>query len=217
MDLVPILSYLVLRGRCRSCGSTVSLQYPLVEFGTGAIFLLTFLIAPIPSSVWHSVGLVALLAFWASFILIVVVDLRHTLIPLRFAYMLIGSAVFVRIANALLAGSFAPLTDGLLGAFAFGGGIAAIVLLTRGKGMGSGDVYVALAVGMFFGLVRGLEVAALSFWIGALVGFALMMCRKGVRMKTELPFAPFMFAAALIGAFTPFSPYMAIALFLYPL
>jgi leader peptidase (prepilin peptidase)/N-methyltransferase len=193
------------------CGSAIARQYPLVEFGTGAVFLMTFLMAPPFASIWQYAGFAALLVFWASFILILVVDVRHTLVPLPFAYALILSSIVVRLSQALYAGSTAPLIDGSCGALAFGGGIALIVYLTRGKGMGSGDIYIAAAIGALFGLMRGIEVALMSFWIGAIVGIILMALKKGVRMKTELPFAPFMFVASLIGAFTAFSPIIAIA------
>jgi prepilin signal peptidase PulO-like enzyme (type II secretory pathway) len=200
-DLVPVLSYLALSGRCRICGSAISLQYPLVELGMGALFLMSFLMTPAFGSVWQYAGFAAMLVFWASFMLILVIDLRHTLVPLRFAYALIAAAALVRAAQALYVGGLAPLGDGALGAAAFGGFIALVVYLTHGKGMGAGDIYIAAAIGLLFGLVRGVEVAALSFWIGAAVGIVLMLVKKGVRMKTELPFAPFMFVAALAGAF----------------
>lgn len=200
-DLVPVVSYFLVRGRCRACGSRISFQYPLVELATGALFLATFLVTPVFTSVWQYAGLAAMLAFWASFILVLVVDLRHTLVPLPFAYALIASAVVVRASHALYVGGFAPITDAVLGALVFGGFIGCIVLVTRGKGMGSGDIYIAAAAGILFGLVRGVEVAMLSFWIGATAGILLMLVKKGVRMKTELPFAPFMFVASLAGAF----------------
>lgn len=200
-DLIPIVSYFLLRGRCRHCGSSVSTQYPLVEFITGALFLATFLMMPPAPSVWEIAGFGALLLFWASFILILVTDLRHTLIPLTFAYLLIASATLVRASEALSLGALAPLSDAALGAFVLGSFLACIVALTRGKGMGSGDIYVAVAAGVLFGLVRGIEVMMLSFWIGATTGIILMALKKSVRMKTELPFAPFMFVASLMGAF----------------
>lgn len=210
-DLVPVVSYLSLRGRCRFCGSRIALQYPLVEIGTACLFFLTFISAPALTSPFEYLAFAAFLVFWASFVVIMVVDLRHTLVPLAYAYALIVSALLVRFAEAFEIGRAVPLVDAALGAAALGGALALIVLFTRGRGMGAGDVYIAVAIGVLFGLARGAEVAALSFWIGAVVGIALILFKKGVRMKTELPFAPFLFVSSAVGAFTDFSPFLEVA------
>jgi len=220
----------MLRGKCASCGSRVSFQYPLVELGTGALFLFSYLLAaPFASGVYFF-PLMALLFFWSSFIVLLAYDIRHTLVPMAFVAPLAASALALRVGEAFLFSSMEPLYDALWGALVIGGLFLAVVFITRGKGMGLGDVYVAGALGILFGFARGLEVITLAFWIGATAGIALVVLsrvrnlysrsllssphharkvgqsKKGFTMKSEVPFVPFLFMATLVGVFTNFSP-----------
>ena len=206
-DLVPLLSSILLHGRCRACGSRIAPQYLLVELATGFLFLSVFLGSPLSLQPAFLFAMVAHLVFWAVFVGIVSYDLRHTLIPLPFTLALIGAAVAVRVGEAFSVLSIAPVTDALLGAAALGGFLALVVLVTRGKGMGTGDIHIAAALGLLFGFWRGIEVMMLAFWIGALVGVVLLAFGKGFRMKSEVPFAPFLLIAAAFGAFTAVSPF----------
>lgn len=205
-ELMPVFSFILLRGRCAKCGSAISFQYPLVEFVLATLFLGTFLSVYPFSSLLAFVQFPLLLVFWASFVLLVTYDMKHTLVPLPFAAALVGSATLIRIAEAYSVGALYPLFDALWGALLFGGFLLFLFLVTRGRGMGFGDVYVGVALGILFGLIQSFEVAALSFWIGAFVGVLLLALKRGVRMKTEVPFVPFLFLGAVIGFFTNFSP-----------
>ncbi|MFQ5540908.1 MAG: prepilin peptidase [Candidatus Paceibacteria bacterium] len=206
-ELIPLVSYLALSGRCRTCGSGLSLQYPLVELVTGILFALSFLSALPVVGAPHVFGLLFLLVFWASFVVLVTYDLKHTLVPRAFAVSLVVSAFLVRAGEAWALDTPLPLYDAALGAVALALSILAIVLITRGRGMGLGDVYVVGALGALFGLARGMDVLLLAFWLGAVVGIALLAAQKRVTMKSEVPFVPFMFVAALLGAFTGLSAF----------
>lgn len=222
-ELVPLASFLAQRGVCRHCGSALSMQYPLVELGVGILFLLAGSAAPQPLNILGFAHLAAVLFFLSSFSLLVVYDIRHTLVPSRFAWALFVGALLIPLLEA--AGSphaLAPLLDSAFGALSLGGFFALLILITRGSGMGRGDVYVAASVGVFFGLERGIEAVTIAFWTGALVGVSLIgatrILRKffpharlptalaGVRMKSEVPFVPFLFLGTLIGMFGNFSP-----------
>lgn len=228
-ELLPVLSYVLLRGKCRSCGSRIALQYPLVELGTGALFVVSFIAAFPIVTLGGALSFAALLLFWASFTALVVYDLRHTLVPTVFVLPLLGAAALLRVGEVMFIGSYAPLYDALLGALLLGSIIGVLVLVTRGRGMGIGDIYIALALGVMFGVARGIEVLTMAFWIGAIVGLGLIALgavkrrtrlsslgaaqtaqvhQKQFRMKSEVPFIPFLFAAALLGAYTWFSPFV---------
>lgn len=185
-DLVPLFSYLALRGRCRHCGSSLLLQYPLVELCAGLLFVVSY--AVVGSDV-YGIVFVATAGFWVSCLGLVVYDLRHTLVPLPFVYGMYGFAV-----PALL---LSPAPNALWGALVCSSFFALISIATRGKGMGIGDAYVAGAIGLFLGLEAGVVASVLAVWGGALVGIALMVARSHVTLKTEIPFAPFL----ALGAF----------------
>lgn len=212
-ELVPVISYVVLRGRCGVCGSAIALQYPLVELLVGGLFVATYLAASPILSVWHVFSFAALLMFWASFILLLIYDIRHTLVPTAFIVPLVLSAIAARVGETFFVGSLLPFQDALLGALLLGGAFLVLVLITRGKGMGLGDVYVAAALGVLFGAGRGIEVVTLAFWIGAAIGIALMLVKRQVRMKSEVPFVPFLFVAAVLGAYTAISPFALVGMF----
>lgn len=210
-ELVPIVSFVFLRGRCAKCGSAVSLQYPLVELTLAGLFLGSFLLAYPFSSTLLIVQFALLLVFWSAFVLLTAYDIRHTLVPFPFALTLMVSAALVRISESLFLGNFFSLYDAFWGAVLFGGILFFLFIITRGKGMGFGDVYVGVALGFLFGLVRSFEVITLAFWIGAAIGISLLILKKGVKMKSEVPFVPFLFIATVIGLFTAFSPLAFIA------
>ncbi|MBI3573844.1 prepilin peptidase [Candidatus Kaiserbacteria bacterium] len=222
-DLVPVLSFCALSGRCRECGSALSIQYPLVELAVGALFLFSFLILPPVFSFWSIFAFVALLIFLASFTGLVAYDIRHTLVPLPFVYALITAALGASVAQSFSIHSAEPLYDSLLGGAALFGFFMAIVILTRGKGMGSGDAYVAGAIGILLGFFRGIEAVMFGIWAGALSGLVLLflssLSRKirlfesdaRVTMKTELPLVPFLAFGTAVALYTDISPLAAAA------
>lgn len=211
-DLIPIVSYLALRGRCRRCGSRVSLQYPFVEVCAGALFVLSYVSDPTPYTFFAAAG------FWVVLLGLVVYDIRHTLVPLPFVYALFGFALVRVIGDSVTFGSTAPLLDALLGAVLCGGFFALISAITRGRGMGIGDAYIAAAIGAMFGLQAGVVSGVFAVWIGALLGVVLLLTQaafkqlnltfgsKHVTLKTEIPFAPFLALGALVTYVTGYAP-----------
>ncbi|MEK9176964.1 MAG: prepilin peptidase [Patescibacteria group bacterium] len=208
-DLIPVLSYFSLKGRCRSCGSALNIQYPLVEAVTGILFALAYFAFPPDVTPLSLVQFAALLAAIASALGIVVYDIRHTLVPLPFVYVLGGSAFIFRALEAAMAGGYGPLMDAALGASALGGFFALITLATRGRGMGIGDAYVASAVGILLGFVPGVTAVIVGVWSATAVYLGVMLSSRlrlfggapRVTMKTELPFAPWLlFGAAVVLA-----------------
>ncbi len=196
LELVPIVSFLFLRGRCRECRSRISIQYPLVEAWTGLIFLTVF--DPALSLAQNGF----LLLTFCFYIAITIYDFRHKIIPDRMVYLSTASAIVFRI---LAHGS---LSDWLAGPilFCFFG---ALWLLSRGRAMGFGDAKLALSVGFLLGMAEGFSAITLSFWIGAAFGLMILLSQrinpllsgvKKITIKSEIPFAPFIILGAWLSS-----------------
>ena len=222
-DLLPVLSFSLLSGRCRACGSALSIQYPLVELAVGALFLLSFLIVPPVFSFWSVVAFIALLVFLAALAGLTAYDIRHTLVPMPFVWALCASASAASLSQGLSTHSFQPLFDSALGGLALLGFFFAIVLLTRGRGMGEGDAYVAGSIGILLGFFRGIEAVMIGVWSGTAIALLLLLAsslsgktglfpgHSRVTMKTELPLIPFLAFGVAVALFTAFSPIEALA------
>lgn len=209
-DLVPMFSYAALGGRCRTCGSSISVQYPVVEVLTGLLFLLTYLhISPLDSA--GELYFISFAGFWAAMVALVAYDVRHTLIPIPFVLGLYAFAAIRVAVESVTSMSLVPTTDALLGALVCGGFFAVIHAATRGRGMGIGDAYVAGAIGLLLGLEVGIVASVLAVWSGSLIGLSLILSEyvfqrmRGVAHKTrvtlttEIPFAPFLALGALLA------------------
>ncbi len=203
-ELVPIVSFLLLRGRCKTCKTHISMQYPVVEAVAGLVsaflflkFQAMFYVAPMVF-----LGTFAYYAF-NFFVLLVIsaYDIRHKIIPdglsLLFGAMaFLGLFVFNRYGFNPHMPSILELTSGFLVALPF----ALLFFVSRGAWMGFGDVKLALGLGWLLGVTRGFDAVVLACWIGAIVGLTMMFGKKKYTLKTELPFAPFL----VLGAFVVF-------------
>ena len=185
LELVPVLSYLLLRGRCRHCGKKISIFYPAMEVGVGLIFLLIVVGRGATVRTLNYLVLASLVVVAAG------IDLNHGVIPdrLTLPWMAVGVA-----AGAL--GGLREVTMRIVGLFACGGLVFLIALLSRG-GMGGGDVKLMALVGSFLGPWGGLASFMVACFIGAAVGIGLIVAGLKKR-KDEIPFGPFIAAGAII-------------------
>jgi leader peptidase (prepilin peptidase) / N-methyltransferase len=198
-DLVPVVSWLVLRGKCRTCGTKISARYPLVEALTGVLWALMG---------WHFAGSWALpnyLAFTAFLIALSGIDLDTFKLPRTIIYLgglvslvlLVGATL---LEPADLDGRWVPMGKaglGALGAFAF----FFLIHLASPKAMGFGDVRLSAYLGLNLGWLGLLYVPVgifLGFLLGAVAGVALIVAKKAGR-KTAIPFGPYLAAGALIA------------------
>jgi len=192
-DNIPIISYLILRGKCRNCGARISLQYPLVELLTAILALLLF---------WKfGLSLKFLLTFIFAGVLVVItfIDLEHQIIP--DVLTLPGIPLFLL---AAVLGMGVPLLDAALGLL-FGGGILYAIafgyqLIAKREGMGGGDIKLLAMLGAFCGWKSLFFILLVSSFLGALVGITVMLI-KGKDMKYAVPFGPFLSIAALAYLF----------------
>lgn len=214
-DLIPVISWLVLRGRCRICGTSISIQYPLVESATGIIFL-AIAFSPLPI-------LFKLLALpiAALLIAIAVYDLYHTIIPDAWVFTLAALSFLASITSWFFAEQLYFLDLAWLLA---AGPIAALPLfflwsVSRGAWMGFGDVKFAFAMGLLLGALEGFLAVVFAFVLGALVSVPLLFFSspagsmvkavftpkrfsrpdsRAYTMKSEIAFGPFLVASTLI-------------------
>jgi leader peptidase (prepilin peptidase) / N-methyltransferase len=186
-DNIPIVSWLLLRGRCRSCGERISIRYPLIEAGAGISFAVTALVLRDEPA-----QLVIGLVFVATLATIVLTDLELRLIPNK---VLIASTV----AGVALAIALDPssLPERAISAAAASGLLFAVALAYP-RGMGLGDVKLAAVMGLYLG--RAVAPALLiAFAVGALVGLGLI-ARDGVAArKRAIPFGPFLALGGFVG------------------
>ncbi len=204
---VPLLSFLVLRGKCRTCRERISFQYPLVELLTASLYLLVWQAAfPLPRTILILLATLFLVA-------IVVYDLRTTIIPDEFVIpwnLLAFLSVFIG-TSAVTMPSIAAFLAGPLLALPF----ALLWVMSGGRWIGLGDAKLALGMGWFLGLIPGFSAVILSFWIGAVTSLLLLALSKvlphivkllplpsstrHLTMKSEVPFAPFLVIGFYIG------------------
>jgi leader peptidase (prepilin peptidase)/N-methyltransferase len=193
-ELIPVVSYVLLRGRCSSCRSFISWQYPLGEILCGILFLLAFIR-------WDKVypESPAVLAYWfleiAILVAIVMYDFRHKIIPDAFSYSFLLIAL---IENLFLfrINLFDLLLSLLPALFLF-----LLWLYSRGRWMGLGDAKLAAGMGVFLGYPLIVTSFILSFWIGGIVGITLLLASRKITLKSEIPFGPFLAAGFLITFF----------------
>jgi leader peptidase (prepilin peptidase)/N-methyltransferase len=194
VDNVPVVSWLVLRGRCHACRARISFVYPLTELATGALFVAAALFF---DDVWAA-ALVA--PFLGLLFALSVIDLRHRKIPNRLVYpALIVAAAWVVVAD--LAGSELSATSAALGFLAYGMGLLVVAFISP-RGMGMGDVKLAALVGLVLGSF-GLAEVAVAAGMGILFGGvgAIVALLAGAGRKTPIPFGPYLAAGAAVAAF----------------
>lgn len=227
-DLFPIVSFVLLRGRCHFCKSKISWQYPLVEFFTGLLFVFSFFYAF--KSGWSFFALwnwISLDVISATLVSIFVYDLRHKIIGNYEVFILSVMALLRLLVGHLLYGDISSINF-LLDILA--GPVSAlplflIWLFSRGKWMGFGDSKLMLGLGWLLGWSLWFSAFALSFWIGAVVTLFLIFIGrflpkfsffrkfKLLNGRSEIPLGPFLITGALLCFFLDFNVFNVIFYF----
>jgi len=201
-DLVPLLSFLILKGKCRYCQKKISWQYPLVELATGLLFSLPFILTyftydrlPFMSS---------LIFYWimSGFLIVIFVyDLKHYLIPDKIINPAIVLAFFYNVFHSIfIVRNFKPFLESLGSAVGAGIFFLTFVLISRGKWMGEGDIKLAFLMGLILGWPKILISLFLAFFIGAIIGIGLIILAKKT-LKSEIPFGPFLATGTFLAMF----------------
>lgn len=186
-DNVPVVSWLLLRGRARCCGAAISPRYPLAEVGLGALYAATVLV------LWGDGGEVALgLVFVTMLMAVTLTDLERRVIPNKI--LIVGAVLAVGIAAATDPGS---LPERAIAAAA-AGGLLFLAALAYPRGMGLGDVKLAAVMGLFLGRDVGPALIA-ALLAGSVVGLAIIAHEGAAARKKAIPFGPFLALGGVVG------------------
>lgn len=186
-DNIPLLSFLILKGRCRQCKTKISWRYFSIELLNGLFYLFLYL------KFGLSFKLAAYLVLTSSLIVVTFIDFDHKIVP--------DKITLPGIILGLIFSFFTPITfiDSLLGTIISGGLFYLIAAISRG-GMGGGDIKLVAMIGAFLGIQKILLTIFVSAFIGSIVGITLMILKKKKR-KDALPFGPFLALGAMISIF----------------
>ncbi len=193
-DNIPLLSFIMLKGRCRKCKSKISLQYPLVEFVTPTLIVITYL----QFSLGWEFAAKAILCL--LLVVIFFIDLKHRIIP--------DVITLPGIALGLLLSFFVEspsVVNSLIGIF--GGGVlfylSAVLgeLLFKKESMGGGDIKLAMMLGAFLGWQKILLVFLISALLGTIVGTTALLFSKDVKETRMIPFGPFLASGSVLAIF----------------
>lgn len=202
-DLVPVLSFIFLKGKCRYCKKPISWQYPAVEMATGLIFLSIFNFQIPAINQFLSYNQLLNLFYYfliACFLIIIFIyDLKHFTIPNKIIYPAILITLIFNF-QYLFFGQSSIFKNSILAAFGASAFFFLIFLISQGKAIGFGDVKLAFFLGLFLGWPNIIIALFFSFLIGAIIGLGLIFLRKKT-LKSEVPFGPFLTVGAFISLF----------------
>ena len=185
-DLMPVLSFLLLGGKCRHCQKKISFQYPLVEIAVALLFLAIFYYRLPVFSYFLSLFLIVIFIY----------DLKHYLILDKVIYPAIGLTLIYDLLRFDLFTNW----NLLISAIGASGFFLLIVLASRGKWMGVGDIKLAFLMGLILGWPNILVALFFAFFSGATIGVGLVLAQRK-SFKSEVPFGPFLVAGTLVAMF----------------
>lgn len=207
-ELVPLLSYLFLRGRCANCSGRIPLRLLIMELSTAALFTYVYFMAASVPELFFGFVLVSLLLVIAAY------DINHMVIPHAFVYAMLALAVS-GVVFSVGVGDIESLVLHVGTAAGVSLFFAGLWLASKGRWIGLGDAKLAFPLGLLLLPLEGFSLVVLSFWVGAVVSIAILLVQKllisGKRhlrlrsvpltMKSEVPFAPFLILAFLLVYF----------------
>jgi len=195
LDLIPVFSFVFLKGKCRYCKHALPFSYPVIEIVTGSLFAMAYLFFNL-----QSVALLYYLVIISSFIVIFFMDLTYGIISDK----ILICAVAVNVAYLLIINPPSLLVNLLCGlvAFLFFLIISLLFQTIRGReGMGGGDIKLSFLLGLFLGFPNIIVCLYIAFLTGAALGIILILWKKKNLRSTSLPFGPFLISGALISLF----------------
>lgn len=200
-DNIPIISYIILRGKCRNCGSKISLIYPAVELICGLLFL----------SMYFLFGFTYILApfclFVFSLLVITVIDFDFQIIPDEISFFLIILGLLISFFNPVLGDTVSKrILNSFLGFLAGGGSLLIVAVIGKwlfGKdAMGGGDIKIMAGVGAFIGWDKVLFAIFIACFLGSIVGIFMMLSKK-IGKRQEIPFGPYLAISSFVVLFLP--------------
>lgn len=200
-ELIPVFSFLGLKGRCKTCKGHISFQYPLVELITAITFTVLYTTDIFNYGLTWWAGIIFIFSATVASLLIIifVYDMRHSIIPDHIVYLFIILSLLSIIWSIFTVRGFsapAALVQGILVALPF----FLLWAFSKGRLMGFGDVKLALGMGWLLGLLGGFSAVVFAFWLGAIVGLFLLGLSRKYSMQSQVPFAPFLILGTFIVA-----------------
>lgn len=200
-DLVPVLSWLQLRGKCRYCSKAVSVQYPLVELAVAGLLVGSYVFWPLEllsTAQW------VVFAVWAViltlFAALTLYDLKWMLLPNRLMYPLFAGAIGFTILRAAVYSDTSIIGSSVFGALLLGGFFYMLYQISEGKWIGGGDVRFGFVMGILLGWQQTLLALALASYIGTMIVLVLVVIKK-YHKKMRIPFGPLLILGTIISFF----------------
>mgnify|MGYP003825780305 CR=1 FL=1 len=204
IDLIPIFSFLIFKGKCRECGKKIPLQYPLIELMAGILAALAFIISWNEFGTTLSITTILLATYILTSFLIIELffgyfDYLYWQVEARSVYLVLGYLILLVIVNF-----FTPLpffndsTDHILGGVFLSSIIGLVYILSHKGGMGDGDIFLFGITGLMLGLKLGILAFMITVFSGALVG-SIKALRVGKLKKTKIQLAPFIALGTIIA------------------
>ena len=196
IENIPILSWMILRGRCGGCGSRISVRYPAVELLNSIAYIICF--------VHFGIAIVLPFSFLlcSAAIALAMIDAEHMILPNKITYSIFVAFLVFRLIEGASQGGASPILDGVIGGIVGGGflwSLGALWKLLRGiDGMGLGDVKMMAGVGMFIGW----ELVLFAIFVGALtgtIGGLFLSRRNSADLQTRIPFGVFLAIGSVIS------------------
>ncbi|MDR5658125.1 prepilin peptidase [Serpentinicella sp. ANB-PHB4] len=188
-DLIPVLSYLSTKGKCRYCGEGISLQYPIIELMNGLLYFLLYL------QFGLSIQFLFVALLTSLLLAVSVIDLYHQIIPDEMVLFGIGLWFAYKV-SSYFTNAQIGVVDSIAG-FLLGGGILLLIAIVSKGGMGGGDIKLMGMLGLWLGWKYTLLTMFLSFFIGAIITLGLLALKLKGR-KDFIPFGPFIAIAAFL-------------------
>src|SRR6056297_1028229 len=194
-DLIPLFSFLFLKGRCRYCERKISWQYPLVELAMGiGLVVIAFFGLGVIESVFYSI-------LWALLLIIFVFDWRYMVVP----DLITNAAIIITLGFSIWKTSLSGfwgvgsyLGNHLIAMLGAGLFFGFLHLITRKKGMGAGDIRIGLLMGLLLGIDKTIVALLISFVLGSIVGI-ILIAFSDRHMKSKVPFAPFLIFGTVVS------------------
>lgn len=194
-NLIPIISWIIQKGKCAKCKKKISSHYPLLELLTGLTLVTTFLTYNFYTTPSQLLNFILYTILFTILITIFFYDLLYKEIPDRFSI----PAIIIAIIGGLLLNTIHPISM-LYGTLAIGGFFLIQFLISNGRWVGGGDIRLGALMGAILGLRLGFLALVLSYVIGGLFATYLLISKKATR-KTQLPFGPFLISGLFLALF----------------
>jgi len=197
-DLIPLLSWLSLSGKCRYCKQSIDWQYPVVELTTAVLFLTSYLFWPLGWEAAGVINFIVWLVMLTGFMALVVYDLRWMLLPNRIVFPLIILGAALALYNILVSGDFSAIYQTALSVAVAGGIFYLLFVISDGRWIGGGDVKLGFLIGLILGDPK---LAFLVLFGASLLGTFYVLpgvAIKKVKPNSRIPFGPFLIAAIVL-------------------